>query len=382
MRQIIILLLIIFLGYGAYTKFIKPHAGADGAPAAAAGGGAPVTVAAAIQRNVIAWDEFSGRLTAVDHVDIRPRVSGTIDQIHFQDGQMVKKNDVLITIDPRPFEAALVSAQARYGFAKAELERNRQMFKQKAVAESTYDEKKDAFSIAQADLTKAKLDLGYTQIKAPLSGRVSRAEVTTGNLVDAGSNAPILTSIVSLDPIYADFDIDEKTYVKYLHNANNDVSQLSNIPVTMGLAGEAPDAHAGKIHAFDNELNTASGSIRVRAVFDNPSGTLIPGLFAKLRLGGGGEQSSILIQEKAIGTDQNRKFVLVVGDDHIAQYREITPGSAIGNMRVVEKGLEAGEKIVVNGLQRARPGSPVTPQEVPMDEALAAAQTTPSGNAP
>ena len=212
----------------------------------------------------------------------------------------------------------------------------------------------------------ARLNLDYTQIRAPFSGKASRAEVTVGNLVEAGGSAPVLTSVVSSDPLYADFEIDENSFLRYVAADAAD-GNVSRIPVMMGLATETDAPHQGHIESFDNRLNTASGTIRVRAVFGNPNGTLVPGLFARIRLGNAGESRVILITDRAVGTDQNKKFVYVVGADNKVEYREVKLGAEVDNLRVVEDGLKPGDKIIVNGLQRAHPGAPVTPQVVDMD---------------
>jgi multidrug efflux system membrane fusion protein len=350
---------IIGIGYFAYGRFM-PHGGGAGPM----GGAPPVSVAEVIQRNVQLWHEFSGRLVAVDQVEIRPQVSGTIEKVYFKDGAMVQKGDPLFTIDPRPYQAAYDAVAARASLAESELKRGAGLIADKAIPQHDFDQRKNNAAIARADLATAKLNLDYTHITAPISGKASRAEITEGNLVASGSSAPVLTTIVTSTPIYADFDADEATYIQYIpHNADT-----SHIPVMMGLSGEAGTPHTGTIQSFDNRVNTTSGTIRMRAVFDNADGTLIPGLYARIRLGSPGETQSILITDRAVGTDQSKKFVLVVGDDKKVVYREVTLGPVVDGLRVVTDGLKPGEKIVVNGTQRARPGQEVTPEVVPMED--------------
>ncbi len=345
-------------------------------------GAAPVTVAAAVEREIIEWDEFSGRLSAVESVEIRPRVSGVIEQVHFADGQWIRKGDPLFTIDPRPYaasleraEAVLAAAKARSALAQTELERAKNLVKNKTISQSAYDTRRLNAEVAQAEAQAAmaafnqtKLDFDYTAVKAPVEGRISRAEITVGNLVSTTPNTPVLTTIVSMNPIYADFDIDEFTFLKYLEMAGGDPSKLKNVPVHIGLIGEANTPHRGRVQAFDNQINTRAGTVRVRAVLDNPEGKLVPGFFARVRVGGAGAKKTVLVSERATGTDQNKKFVYVVNGESKAEYREVKLGSRAGGLRIVREGLKPGEVIVVNGLQRVRPGAPVQPTTIAMDE--------------
>lgn len=330
-------------------------------------GPAPVSVAAVIERSVQQWHEFSGRLVAVDTADVRPRVSGTIDAIHFREGEWVEKDQPLFTIDPRPYRATLQAAQARATLAEAELARAKVLLANKAISQRDFDTKKNNSEVAKADLTRAQLDFDYTTVKAPVAGHVGRAEITVGNLVDAGSNAPVLTTVISDRPIYADFTIDEQTFLTYLQAVGTDTAKLGEIPVYLGLSGGEEPSIKGQVQSFDNRVDPSSGTIRVRAVFANEDAKLIPGLFARIRLGNPVNAPVQLITDRAVGTDQDKKFVLVVGDDKKVAYREITLGAAVDGLRVVTSGLKAGEKIIVNGLQRARPGAEVTPEVVAMD---------------
>jgi len=378
-KTVLIAAIVVGAGYYAYSKFM-PQGGAGGW----GGGAAPqVSVAKVIDRKVRQWYSFSGRLVAINQVDVRPRVSGIIDKVHFEDGAQVKQGDVLFTIDPRPFaaevtrtEGLLGSAEAQLVLTRAEIARAEKLLKEKAIPQHEFDQHRNDYNVAEANvksakaaLDVAKLNLEYASVTAPISGRTSRAEITSGNLVDAGNNAPILTTIIPSDQIYADFEIDEAAFLQYAHAGVTGVNEVTSIPVMMALGGEDTPKHSGHVESFDNRLNTSSGTIRVRAIFDNKDGVLVPGLFAQIRLGGPTETDSLLITDRAVGTDQNKKFVYVVGDDNKVVYREVTLGQATGDgLRIVIAGLKADDKIVVNGTQRIMmPGQPVTPELVPMD---------------
>lgn len=325
-------------------------------------------------------------LEAIDRVDIRPLVSGTLTEVHFQDGALVKKGDVLFTIDPRPYvaevdraTAQLAAAQARAAYTASDLARGQRLLGENAIAKRDFEEKQNAareaaanLQAARAALESARLNLGYTRITAPVDGRVSRAEVTVGNVVNAGAQSVPLTTLVSVSRMYASFDVDEQTFLKYVNPSR---TNGTDVPVQLGLANEDGYSREGQVQYVDNRLDTASGTIRVRAVFDNRDGSLVPGLYARVRLGGGAPREAVLVDEKAIGTDQNKRYVLVLDDQNHAAYREVTLGANVGPLRVVEKGLEAGERIVVNGLQRVRPGAVVAPNVVSMDTAPQAVKT-------
>jgi membrane fusion protein, multidrug efflux system len=362
--KLIVVLALGGVGYMAYSHFMVP----GGAGGMMQGGAAPVSVAEVIERNVQQWHDFSGRLVAVDRVDIRPRVSGTVDKVYFADGDVVKAGTPLFTIDPRPYEAALQAATARAVLADAELKRARMLIADKAIPQREYDQRKNDAAVAHANLTQAKLNLEYTQITAPIDGRLSRAEITVGNLVEAGSSAPVLTSMVSSDPMYADFEVDEATYLQYVQAKSTQNGSSAKIPVSLALMGDNGFPYKGRIESFDNKLDVTSGTIRVRAAFDNPTGILVPGLFARVRVGETKPTKAVLITDRAVGTDQSKRYVLVVGADNKVEYREVHLGAMAEGLRVVTSGLKAGEKIVVNGLQRARPGQPVTPETVSMDD--------------
>jgi multidrug efflux system membrane fusion protein len=367
--RLLVLLALIAAGYVGYKHFFGASPAGEapqGGPMGA--GGTPVGVAVVEPRQVRQWQEFSGRLVAVESAQIRPRVAGTIEKIHFNEGQWVEKGALLFTIDQRQYSANLQAAQARATLAEAELARAKSLIADKAIPQRELDQRRNDAEIAKAELTRAKLDYDYSLIRAPISGRLSRAEITEGNLVDAGGNAPVLTSIVSSKPIYADVDVDEQTFLTYIQRAGNDSSKLAQVPVQLGLGNDTQTPYSGRIQSFDNQLNPASGTIRVRAVFDNEEGALVPGLFARVRIGDAVEAPALLITERAIGTDQNKKFVMVVKPDNSTERREITLGGMAEGMRIVQSGLQPGEKIVISGLQRLMiPGQPVTPEMMNMD---------------
>jgi multidrug efflux system membrane fusion protein len=360
------------------------------APVASAAPPPPVSVATAVDRAVTEWDEFSGRVQAIDHVQVRPQISGIITEVHFQDGQLVKKGDLLFTIDPRPFQAelartqaALASAQARVAFAETNMNRSNQLIATHAIAQSEQDQNHDALLEAEASVQgaeaavqTAQLNLDYTAVTAPVSGRVSRAEITVGNLVGTGITAPVLTTVVSVSPVYVEFEIDEQTYLKYAAQGANGNSGIDHIPVSMALANETDYPHQGRLESIDNQLDTSSGTIRARAIFDNATGELTPGLYARVRTGGSAAESAILVDDKAVGTDQDKKYVMVVDSDNKIAYRSVTLGPMVNGLRIVRSGLAKGERIVVNGLQRVQPNEVVAPVEVTMngDPATAAAE--------
>jgi membrane fusion protein, multidrug efflux system len=362
------------------------------ASSAAAPPASPVSVATVVQSEVTTWDEFSGRLEAVERVDIRSRVAGTVQAVHFREGALVKKGDLLLTIDPAPYaadveraEAQVAAALARQSFAQSEYERAQRLLEERAIAQREADERINAqreadanLRAARAALQTAQLSLGYTQVRAPVPGRVGRLEITVGNLVAAGPGAPVLTTLVSVSPIYASFDADEQIVsraLKTLPLGAGARAQLDQIPVQMGTAGSADTPFTGKLQLVDNQVDAASGTVRVRAVFDNADGSLIPGQFARLRMGQAKNSPALLVSERAVGTDQDKKFVMVVGADNKAAYREVKLGAHLGGLRIVTSGLQAQERVIVNGLQRVRPGAVVDPQPVPMDLKAEAART-------
>ncbi len=362
---------------------------ADPAPTAAPA--TPVSVAQVVAQDVAAWNEFSGRLEAVDRVDVRARVSGAVQAVHFREGSLVKAGELLVTIDPAPYqadvaraEAQVTAAQARVAFTQSEAQRAKALLDERAVARRDFDERDNAareaaanLRAAQAALQSAQLNLGYTQVRAPVAGRVGKIEVTTGNLVAAGAGAPVLTTLVSVSPIYASFDADEKVVrdaLSSLPDGGTNRRDLSRIPVEM-TAGAG--AQTGRLQLVDNQVDARSGTLRVRAVFDNKDGQLIPGQFAKLRMGQARSEPALLINERAVGTDQDKRYVIVVGAGNQAEWRNVTLGANVNGLRVVTSGLKAGERVVVGGVQRVRPGSLLAPKDVAMNAKpeLAAQQT-------
>jgi multidrug efflux system membrane fusion protein len=348
----------------------------------------PVTVAIVGERQVTEWEEFSGRLEAVDRIQIRSRVAGQIQAVHFREGSLIKSGDLLFTIDPAPFEAAVAQAQglvenasARLDLAKTELDRGRRLSENRTISQSDMDQRSSSFTAAQAGLTSAQaglraaqLDLGYTQVRAPVSGRVGKIDITVGNLVAAGSASPALTTLVSVDPIYASFSASEGLVSKALASlpqTGGAIPALEQIPVEVGTLSDEGTPIKGQLQLVDNQVDSASGTIGVRAVFDNPGGKLIPGQFVRVRMGQPKSEQRLTITERAIGTDQDKKFVFVVDAENKISYRPIQLGPTVDGQRVIEKGLAAGDKIVVNGLQRVRPGAVVAPQT---EENVATAQ--------
>jgi multidrug efflux system membrane fusion protein len=330
------LLVLVAVGVALWATGVVPLPGlgatASATTAPATPPPVPVSVASALERSVTEWDEFSGRVRAIDRVEIRPQVSGVIESVHFQDGQLVKKGDALFTIDPRPFEAELArtqallaSAQARVAFAQANQDRNTRLIASHAIAQSDLDQTNDAIleakaSVlsAQAAVQTAQLNLNYTAITAPVDGRVSRAEITAGNWVGTGLTAPVLTTVVSVSPVYVEFEIDEQTFLKYADNGVAGNTGIEHIPVSMELANETDFPHQGRLESVDNQLDTSSGTIRVRAIFDNAHGELTPGLYAKIRTGGAAAETAVLVDDRAVGTDQDKKYVMVVDADNKA----------------------------------------------------------------
>ena len=351
----------------------KPEANVGPPP-----GPPPVSVAAAIERDVVDTDEFPGRFEAVESVDVRARVNGYIQAATFKPGAQVHKGDVLFVIDPRPFaaevarsEAMLANTRAQLDLAHTELARHEQLLAEQATSKREYDDA--AAKVRQleaqirgneATLETARLNLGYTRVTAPINGRVGKAEITVGNLVQGEvPNSPVLTTVVSSEPIYASFEADEQTYLKYVGKARG-----GTLSVSVGLADEADFPHVGRLEFIDNRVDAKTGTVRMRAVLDNRDGRFTPGLFARVRLGdAAAPRKAVLVADRAIGTDQTKRFVLVLTEDNKTQYREVRVGRLVDGLRVVESGLKGGERIVVNGLQRVRPGAPVTPQTVSME---------------
>ena len=341
-----------------------------------------VSVAPAFQREVQEFEEFTARLEAPDTVELRARVAGSLDKVHFTEGQRVAKGDLLFTIDPRPFAAEVARAEAQVAAARnqAELSASELARAEKLTAiqgvslqeldqlRATVRNARSSIQSAEAALVQARLNLEFTRIRAPVAGRISRAMVTPGNLVNVGT--PVLTTLVSQDRVHAYFDASEATYLKYLRlvRAGSLASPRTQPAAAwMGLADETGFPHQGQVDFVDNRLNPATASIRGRAVFDNRDGRFTPGLFARVKVVGSGKYRATLVADRAIGTDQTRKVVMLVGKDNVVQPREVQPGALIDGMRVVQ-GVQPGELVIVDGLQRAQPGAPVTPQVLKVDD--------------
>jgi membrane fusion protein, multidrug efflux system len=336
---------------------------------------AVVDVAAVVTRDITEWQNYSGRLEAVDRVEVRALVPGTIMAVYFKDGQLVKKGDPLFLIDPRPYQAVidqvtaqLAAARSKAGLAAADYSRAKNLINGSWIAKRDYDARADtsneadeSVKAAEAALESALVNLAYTRIDAPISGRMSRAEMTVGNVVAAGVGSPALTTLVSVSPIYAAFDVDEQTYLRYLSHDAGEV-----VPVKLGLANETGYSRHGKVAFVDNQLDSASGTIRVRATFENPDAALVPGLYARLAIGGSPQHPAVLIDDRAVSTDQAKKFVVIVDPRNKALYREIKLGEISDGLRVITSGLSSGDRIVVSGLQRVKIGDEVTPNTVEM----------------
>jgi len=354
-----------------------------------------VKVTQPVVRETMEWDEYTARLDAVESVEVRPRVSGYLQAIHFQDGSLVKKGDLLFTIDPRPYEAVLRRAQADTSLAASRLalaEKNHARAgallashaisqEEADVRESNHRQAQASLEEAQAAVDAARLDVEFTRVSAPVSGRVGRKLVTEGNLINGGVGAQstLLTTIVSLDPIYAYFEADESSVLKYNRLARlgqRPSSREHRNPVHVGLADEQGFPHEGVMDFVDNQFDRGTGTIVARALLPNPDLGLLPGLFARLQLPGSGQYRAILIPDEAVGNDQAQKFVYVVDAENKAQYRTVTVGPLIDGLRVVREGLAPEDRVVISGLQRLRPGIVVDAQAVPAESTVATAAPT------
>ena len=344
-----------------------------------------VSVAHPIAKEATEWDEYIGRFDAVDYVEIRARVSGYLENIHFTEGALVHSGDLLLTIDPRPYEAVLKRAEgelavvkARLDLAKSKRERALSLLDSHAISKEEMDtraaearQEQAALESAVAAVEAARLDVEFTQIRAPVSGRVGRKLVTPGNLITGGSGASAtpLTTVVSLDPIHVLFDADERSYLKYIRLARSGERPSSRDvpnPVWIGLADEQGFPHLGHMDFVDNQVEQGTGTILGRALMPNPDLSLTPGMFARVRLAGSGTHPVILLPDAAIGSDQAEKFVWVVDDQNRAQYRRIHVGGLYQGLRIVRDGVTVNDRVIVAGTQRARPGAEVVAEEVPI----------------
>ncbi len=337
----------------------------------------PVTVAKPVVKDIVERTDFIGRFEALDQVDVRARVSGYLDKVHFQDGTFVKAGDLLFTIDPRPYrnaleqaQSAVTSSQVRLEFAQSDLDRAEQLRRTGNITDQLYDQRRQAFLTAKAELDRAQaalrqaqLDVEFTQIRSPLSGRISRKLVSEGNLINA--NETILTNVLSLDPIQFYFDVDERSYLAYSRQAKGGTKTSANgetNEVLLTLTDERLGQRKGLLDFVDNRLDAASGTIRLRAVFENKDLFLTPGLFGRVTIGASDPYQGILLPDEAIGSDQDRRVVYVVGENNIVNLKPVRIGPRIDGYRVIRDGLTGNETVVVNGLVRVRPGAPVTPQ--------------------
>jgi RND family efflux transporter MFP subunit len=357
-----------------------------------------VTVSQPLVRELIEWDEYTGRLEAVDSVEVRARVNGYLQSIHFQDGQIVKKGDLLFVIDPRPYQAEMDQAQAELKLAKARLQlahdnlaRAKKLLSARAISEEEADTRASDERVAQATVEQseafveaAKLNVEYTQVTAPISGRISRKLVTEGNLINGGTGGTLLTTIVSLDPIYCYAEADEQSYLKYTRLAQEgkrpSSRQVRN-PAYLALADETGFPHKGYVDFVDNQLDPSTGTIRGRGIFPNPDLTLTPGLFARIRIPGSGKYEAILIPDEAIGSDQSERFISIVNNQNTTERRKVVLGPIVNGLRIIREGVNPGDWVIVKGMQRARPGVKVDPQRekiTPKDENFLTPDLTPT----
>jgi RND family efflux transporter MFP subunit len=366
----------------------------DATPALAPSEPPVVTVSQPLEKEITDYDQYTGRLEAAETVEVRARVRGELKKIHFKDGTLVKAGDPLFDLDPRTYKAALDAAVAKKDIAEAqlkladtELDRNRALLARDAAAARDVEAwlaKKGVATgeveAAKAEIDRTKLDVEFTQIKAPIAGKISRAQVTTGNLINAGGGDTLLTTIVSVDPIYVYFDVDERSLQLYRERRAKELGKKSKevpaIPVFLGLITDGDRfPREGVIDFAENKLNPATGTIRVRGVFANKDGQLTPGQFARIRLPVGEKYKGLLVIDSAIGIDQGQKYLLIVNKENKAEYRPVTPGRSEGGLTIFPPGagLNPGEWVIVNGVQRVRPGIEVKPERVPMP-------TRPEGN--
>jgi RND family efflux transporter MFP subunit len=343
---------------------------------------AEVDVSLPLKRTLTEWDEYTGRFEAVEGVEIRARVTGYLQEIKFQDGQLVKKDDVLFVIDPRPFEYALQRAEAQYGLAEKEFKRAEGLLKSKAIAEEDFDNRLQELKVAEAALNEAKLDIEFTAVKSPIDGKVSRDFVNVGNLVRENETA--LTRIVSVDPIHFYFEASQTDLLKYIRmdrEGTRPSSDHASNPIVIKLQDESDFIHKGKMDFVDNAVDAGTGTIQGRAIVPNPDAIIYPGLFGRARLMGSNEYEAILVPDSAINTDQSRKFVFVVNDQNQAQRRYVELGPIQDDgFYIIRSGLDGTERVVTGGIQRIRmPDQPVTPIDKPLDAppAAAAAPQTP-----
>src|SRR5229473_6935372 len=367
LRPLVVLLAVTLSGCG------------DKPPPQAAAGPPPVTVAQPTKRTVTDWDEFTGRFEAVEEVQVRARVGGFVTNVEFKDGDMVHTGDLLYLIDSRPFEAVakqadgqLADARAKAELAKRDLDRGLSLVQTSAVSEQVVDQRRQSLqaahaaeTVAEGALQAAHLNIEFSHVLAPITGRASRHLVSVGNLVQGSEGgATLLTSIVSLDPIYIYFDVDEATYLKnnkLWFEGRRPSSRDTPNPVQVTLTGETKPSHYGKMDFLDNRLDVSTGTLRSRAVIPNKDFSILPGQFGRVRLIGSSPYDALLLPDTAIATDQSRKIVFVVKDDNTVEAKPVTLGPLDGGLRVIREGLKPEDRVIIDGLQRARPGAKVTP---------------------
>lgn len=368
-------------GAMAGLAVIAAASGADRALAQGAPAPPAVTVSAPLQKEIVEWDEFTGQFAAVDYVEVRARVSGYLTEIHFEDGQMVKQGDLLFVIDPRPYEATLAAARAQLGqgmaqldLAQKQLERSSELKTKGFEPVANYDQRVSEVKVAAASVESAKaairsaeLNVEFTQIKAAVSGRISNHLVSVGNLVSGGegSSTTLLTTIVSLDPIYFNFDMSESDYLAYQRATQKGLMKSTrdnSVPVSLHLTDEKGWPHEGKLNFVDNQVDRLSGTIRVRAAFANPGFFFTAGQFGRIRIPGSEPYQAILVPDSAMVTDQSRKIVMTVRDDGTVEPKVVRAGPSYDNLRIIRDGLTASDRVIIDGLMRARPGAKVTPQ--------------------
>ncbi len=382
-----------FVSTASLGALLAVFAGCSEKQAQAPGAQPPpaVSVANPIEKAVVEWDEYTGRFEAMDTVEVRARVSGVLDEVKFTDGAVIKKGDLLFVIDPRPFQrvldrdrAALQSAKVQLEFAKKDLERARPLMANNTISEQGFDQRNQAVKVgeanvlsAEASVRSAELDVEFTQIRAPITGRISRKLITEGNYITGGSaTGTLLTTIVSTDPIYFYFDISEADFLKYkrlLEQGRRPSSRENPNPIEVGLQGDAGFPIKGQMNFVDNRIDQNTGSLRERATFGNQNGNLLPGLFARARVIGSGEYNAILLPDAAIATDQSNRIVLVVSEDGTVGAKPVTLGPIIDGLRVIRTGVAATDWVIVNGVQRARKGIKVKPEKTVIEQNTKAA---------
>ncbi len=383
---------------GATIFLALAAGGCGGKPGAQQPPPAAVTVSVPLQRQVVDWEEYTGHLQSPKTASVAARISGFIEEVPFKEGALVNKGDTLFVIDDRPFKADLENKRAteakdaaQVTLTKTELERSAMLLKNRVVEQQDYDTKNAGYQQAQAQLAADKaaadaaaLNLEWTRVEAPISGRISKMNITVGNLVNGGAGqATLLTTIVSVDPVYCYVSVPERAFLKYQTAAAREKHEgvrEARIPCYVELENETNFPHAGYIDFIDNALDPNTGTIQVRGVIPNPDGMLTPGLFARMRVAGSGRYQALLVPEEAVNTDQNERFLLVVDKENVVQARPVELGRLFGSLRSIVNGLNPGERVVVNGIQMARPGTKVNPRETPIpEEAIRALDVADSG---